>query len=55
MTEVPNKLSGYFSRKHYLNATQLLVNAVSLGKGNLENVQGIHELSAELDQRKQVL
>lgn len=54
MNEVPNKLSGFLTKKHYLHATELLVNALSLGKGNLENVQGIHELSSELEQKKQV-
>lgn len=55
MTEVPNKLAGYLSRKHYLHATQVIVDAVSLGKGSLEGVEGIRELSTELDQKKQQL
>lgn len=55
MNEVPNKLTTFLTNKHYLHATQLLVKAVHLGNGSLQGVEGIRELSVELDEKKQQL
>lgn len=55
INDVPNQLSGYLSRKHYLHATELLVQAVSLGKDTLEGVESLKELSQELEQKKEVV
>ncbi|KAK4881071.1 hypothetical protein RN001_004390 [Aquatica leii] len=55
MMEVPNLLAKHLARKQYLHATQLLVQAVSLGKGSLEGVEGLKELSQELDAKKEHL
>lgn len=55
MNEVPNKLTVFFANKHYLHATQLLVKAVLLGNSSLQGVEGIRELSSELEQKKQQL
>lgn len=54
MNEVPNHLANYMSRKQYLHATNLLVEAVNLGKGTLEGVESLKELSQELEQKKEV-
>lgn len=54
MTEVPNLLSNHMTRKQYLHATNLLVEAVNLGKGTLDGVESLKELSQELEQRKEV-
>lgn len=54
VNDVPNQLSGYLSRKHYLHATELLVQAVSLGKDTLDGVESLKELSQELEQKKEV-
>lgn len=54
INDVPNQLSTFLSRKHYLHATQLLVEAVTLGKGTLEGVESLKELSTELEQKKEV-
>lgn len=54
VNDVPNQLSGYLSRKHYLHATELLVQAVSLGRDTLEGVESLKELSQELEQKKEV-
>lgn len=54
MTEVPNLLSNHLSRKQYLHATNLLVEAVNLGKGTLDGVESLKELSHELEQKKEV-
>lgn len=54
INEVPNNVTYHLSQKHYLNATKSLVEAVSLGKGDLEKVEGLKELTQELNQRKDV-
>ncbi|CAG9827466.1 unnamed protein product [Diabrotica balteata] len=55
MNEVPNRLSAYMARKQYLHATNLLVEAVNLGKGTLEGVESLKELGQELEQKKEQL
>ncbi|CAG9865173.1 unnamed protein product [Phyllotreta striolata] len=55
MNEVPNQLSVYMARKQYLHATNLLVEAVNLGKGTLEGVESLKELGQELEQKKEQL
>lgn len=55
INDVPNQLATYLSHKHYLHATELLVQAVSLGKDTLEGVESLKELSQELEQKKEVL
>ncbi|CAH1993571.1 unnamed protein product [Acanthoscelides obtectus] len=55
MTEVPNKLATFMARKQYLHATNLLVEAVTLGRGTLEGVESLKELSQELEQKKEQL
>lgn len=54
MTEVPNRLANHMSKKQYLHATNLLVEAVNLGKGTLDGVESLKELSLELEQKKEV-
>lgn len=55
MNKVPNSLSIYMARKQYLHATNLLVEAVNLGKGTLEGVESLKELGQELEQKKEQL
>ncbi|KAJ3640807.1 hypothetical protein Zmor_027347 [Zophobas morio] len=55
MSEVPDQLSNYMSHKQYLHATELLVEAVTLGKNTLEGVESLKELSRELEQKKEQL
>ncbi|KAG5870693.1 hypothetical protein JTB14_003891 [Gonioctena quinquepunctata] len=55
MNKVPNCLSLHMERKQYLNATMLLVDAVCLGKGMLEGVETLKDLSLELEQKKEEL
>lgn len=55
MTGVPSRLANHMSRKQYLHATSLLVEAVNLGKGTLDGVESLKELSLELEQKKEVL
>lgn len=54
MTAVPNRLASHMSRKQYLHSTNLLVEAVNLGKGTLDGVESLKELSLELEQKKEV-
>lgn len=54
ISDVPNQLGIYLSHKHYLHATELLVQAVSLGRDTLEGVESLKELSQELEQKKEV-
>lgn len=54
MNDLPNQLNSHLSKKQYLHATKLLTNAVSLGKDNLEGVEGLKEFSQELMQKKDV-
>lgn len=54
INDVPNQLSGYLSHKNYLHATELLVQAVSLGRDTLESVDSLRELNQDLEQKKEV-
>lgn len=54
INEVPNQLANFISKKQYLHATKLLVEAVSLGKGSLDGVESLKEISRELEQKKEV-
>jgi len=51
---VPSQLSNFLAKKHYLHATQLLVSALALSEGNLDGVEALTELKAELQSKKQV-
>ncbi|XP_017776973.1 PREDICTED: exocyst complex component 4 [Nicrophorus vespilloides] len=55
MKEVPKQLSDHMMRKQYLHATELLVQAVTLGKDRLSKVEALKELTAELEQKKEQL
>ncbi|RZC35473.1 exocyst complex component 4 [Asbolus verrucosus] len=55
MSEVPDRLANYMSHKQYLHATELLVEAVTLGKNTLDGVESLKELSRELEQKKEQL
>ncbi|EEZ97195.1 Exocyst complex component 4-like Protein [Tribolium castaneum] len=55
MSQVPDRLSNFMSHKQYLHATELLVEAVTLGKNTLEGVESLKELSRELEQKKEQL
>lgn len=55
MNEVPSQLTAYLHKKHYLHATKLLVNAMSLGKSTLDGVEGLRELATELETKKKQL
>ena len=52
--DVPTKVRNHLAKKEYLHATKLLVEAVTLGKNELEGVEGIKELSRELEHKKEV-
>lgn len=54
INEIPNEVTSHLTQKRYLSATRLLVQGVSLSKGNLENVEGLKELTLELNERKEV-
>lgn len=55
MNNVPHQLTTFLVRKKYLHATQLLVEVVSLGKGNLEGIEGLKELCQDLESKKESL
>lgn len=55
MSQVPDRLSNFMAHKQYLHATELLVEAVTLGKNTLEGVESLKELSRELEQKKEQL
>lgn len=55
LREVPAQFVAFLSKKHYLHATQLLVSALSLGEGNLEGVEALREVRADLQQKKEVM
>lgn len=55
LNDAPNQLSKHLSKKHYLHATELLVEALNLGQTNLDGIEGIKELKLELEQKKEQL
>lgn len=52
---MPSQLGIYLSKKEYLQATRLLMSALSLGDGNLEGVEALREVRTELQAKKQIL
>lgn len=54
MHEIPIKVQNHLSKKEYLHATKLLVEAASLGKDSLEGIEGIKELKVDIEQKKEV-
>ena len=52
---VPEKLHRYISKKHFLHASELLVETVENLDGNLSNVEALRDLRASLHSRKDVL
>ncbi|KAI4457823.1 exocyst complex component 4 [Holotrichia oblita] len=55
MHEIPIKVQTHLSKKEYLHATKLLVEAANLGKDNLEGIEGIKELKTDIEQKKEEL
>ncbi|XP_025829668.1 exocyst complex component 4 isoform X3 [Agrilus planipennis] len=55
LNDIPNKINFHLSRKQYLHATNLLIEAVSLGKENFDGVEGLKELSQNLEVKKENL
>lgn len=53
--EVPTKLHNYLLTKHYLHATELVVNAVARLEGALSGVMALRDLKSELTTRKEQL
>ncbi|KAK3603022.1 hypothetical protein CHS0354_037770 [Potamilus streckersoni] len=51
--DVPEKLNSFLASKHYLHATDLVVNAVSKLEGNLAGVEALKDLKAEIIFRKE--
>lgn len=54
MNGIPISLAQHISKKQYLHATQLVIEATSLGKGKLEGIEGLKELSQEIINKKEV-
>lgn len=52
---MPSQLGIYLAKKEYLQATRLLMSALSLGDGNLEGVEALREVRTELQAKKQIL
>lgn len=52
---VPEKLDRYISKKHFLHASELLVETVENLDGNLSNVEALRDLRASLHSRKEQL
>lgn len=55
LREVPSQLAIHLAKKQYLQATKLLVSALSLGDGSLEKVEALRDLRTELQAKKQQL
>ncbi|GJQ74842.1 hypothetical protein Trydic_g21678 [Trypoxylus dichotomus] len=55
MHEIPIKVQTHLAKKEFLHATKLLVEAATLGKDNLEGIEGIKELKIEIEQKKEEL
>ncbi|KAL4232343.1 Exocyst complex component 4 [Mactra antiquata] len=49
---VPDKLDGFIAKKHYLNATNLIVSAVTKLESNLSGVEALRDLKVEIIARK---
>lgn len=54
MHEIPLKVQTHLSKKEYLHATKLLVEAALLGRDSLDGIEGIKELKTEIEQKKVV-
>lgn len=54
LKDVPSKLGTHLVNKEYLEATKLLMSALSVGDGALEGVEALRELKNELHHKKEV-
>ncbi len=54
MNNVPQKLSGYLSNKHYLHATELVTKTVAMLESDLKGVEALSELRLEMLNHKEV-
>jgi exocyst complex component 4 len=52
--DVPAKVTGHISKKHYLHATQLLVKSLSMAGGSLKDVGALADVFAELRNKSKV-
>ncbi|XP_014672246.1 PREDICTED: exocyst complex component 4-like [Priapulus caudatus] len=50
--EVPQRLHAYMSKKHYLHASEELVSALARLEEDLSEVDGLHDLRLELQDKK---
>ncbi|XP_025095022.1 exocyst complex component 4-like isoform X4 [Pomacea canaliculata] len=53
--EVPDKMDNFIAKKHYLHATDLIVQAVAKLEGPLAGVDALRDLKVELISRKETL
>ncbi|KAL5022453.1 hypothetical protein ScPMuIL_001608 [Solemya velum] len=53
--EVPDQLDAFLAKKHYLHATELVVNVVAKLGGPLSGVEALRDLRAELTTRREQL
>ncbi|RWS04217.1 Exocyst complex component 4-like protein [Dinothrombium tinctorium] len=53
ISKVPNEVCNFINKKHYLHATKLLVESVSILEKDLENVDALKEVKADLISKKE--
>lgn len=53
MRKVPSQVTSYMAKNHYLHATKTLTYAIHLGEGPLREVEGLNDLRADLEARKE--
>ncbi|XP_059476741.1 exocyst complex component 4 [Neocloeon triangulifer] len=53
--DVPSKITGHISKKHYLHATQLLVKSLTMASGSLKDIGALTDVFAELRNKSKQL
>ncbi|EAT42267.1 AAEL006185-PA [Aedes aegypti] len=55
LRKTPQQLAAFMAKKHYLHATKLLMSAVEATEGPLKDVEGLHDLRQDFQNKRQQL
>ncbi|XP_062562574.1 exocyst complex component 4 isoform X1 [Armigeres subalbatus] len=55
LRKTPQQLAAFMAKKHYLHATKLLMSAVEATEGPLKDVEGLHDLRLDFQNKRQQL
>ncbi len=55
LREISSKLNVHLNKKHYLHATKMLMSAIEMSGGQLQDVEGLNEMRLEFEEKRTLL